>query len=470
MTAAAAPDTQHPLLGCVTGLDELVDEAIACVRLTPLRAGEHAVAVQAVDRLVRRAQALRLRVLAAAERDQVAQDAGLPTTEVWAATQTRSTRAAAAHDVGLAAALADDGDGPRHDPTATALDEGLLSTAHADVIVRAVDLLPAGVGPDRRAQVEQRLVADAQRYDPAQLRRHARRALAEVEVDRRAVDAHENELLHDEEQAALGRSRLTLHDNDDGTTSGHFTVPTLAAAFLRKILDTLTSPRRMPLAPRVPGEEPTWDPAHRRGLAFTELLEHLPVDHLTGRTAATLLVTVGAETLTGALRSAGLETGQDLSAGEARRLACGAGLVPAVLGGPGLVLDLGRAARLFNDTQRTALAAVHSTCAAEGCTRPFAWTELHHLTPWQQGGRTDLANALPLCHWHHRRIHDHHYRHELRADGTVSFERISVSRPDPAAIRPALRPGFRPGFRSRTTRAAPPAASPGSGALPPRRS
>ena len=41
------------------------------------------------------------------------------------------------------------------------------------------------------------------------------------------------------------RHRLSLHDNGDGTTSGHFTVPTTAAAFLRKILDSMTAPRRM---------------------------------------------------------------------------------------------------------------------------------------------------------------------------------------------------------------------------------
>ncbi len=59
------------------------------------------------------------------------------------------------------------------------------------------------------------------------------------------VDAHENELIRSEEQAAQDKCSLTLHDNGDGTTTGHFTVPALAAAMLTKIIDAMTAPRRM---------------------------------------------------------------------------------------------------------------------------------------------------------------------------------------------------------------------------------
>ncbi len=62
---------------------------------------------------------------------------------------------------------------------------------------------------------------------------------------RRVVDAHEDALLRSEEEAARAKTRLTFHDNGDGTTTGHFTVPTPAAAFLRKIIESMTAPRRM---------------------------------------------------------------------------------------------------------------------------------------------------------------------------------------------------------------------------------
>ena len=41
-----------------------------------------------------------------------------------------------------------------------------------------------------------------------------------------------------------------------------------------------------------------------------------------------------------------------------------------------------------------------------GCDRPYAWCELHHEDPWSHGGRTDLDLAVPLCGYHHRRMHD----------------------------------------------------------------
>jgi hypothetical protein len=104
-----------------------------------------------------------------------------------------------------------------------------------------------------------------------------------------------------------------------------------------------------------------------------------------------------------------------------RRLACNAGLVPAVLDGPSQVLDLGRHRRLFTQAQRLALSLRHDTCAAHGCQRPYAWCELHHRQPWSRGGRTDLADAVPLCHFHHQRIHDPTYTHHQMPDGTIEF-------------------------------------------------
>ncbi len=86
-------------------------------------------------------------------------------------------------------------------------------------------------------------------------------------------------------------------------------------------------------------------------------------------------------------------------------------------------LDLGRLRRLYTRYQSHALRRTppaHPTCAITGCTRPFAWCELHHLIAWAKGGPTDLANAIPLCGYHHRRAHDpdyhltHHHGREHR--------------------------------------------------------
>mgnify|MGYP002652978004 CR=1 FL=1 len=101
---------------------------------------------------------------------------------------------------------------------------------------------------------------------------------------------------------------------------------------------------------------------------------------------------------------------------EARRVACGAGIIPAVLGGDSQPIDLGRQNRFFTTTQRAALALTYDTCAAHGCDIPFAWTETHHLHAWRDGGRTDLTNAVPLCGHHHRAL-DRGYTHTIRREG-----------------------------------------------------
>ncbi|HMT90334.1 MAG TPA: HNH endonuclease signature motif containing protein, partial [Dermatophilaceae bacterium] len=82
-------------------------------------------------------------------------------------------------------------------------------------------------------------------------------------------------------------------------------------------------------------------------------------------------------------------------------------------GGPSQILDLGRQNRFFNEPQRTALATIYETCAAEDCDRPYAWSELHHEDPWSRGGLTDLDKAVPLCGYHHRKMHDPSYLHQI---------------------------------------------------------
>ena len=118
-----------------------------------------------------------------------------------------------------------------------------------------------------------------------------------------------------------------------------------------------------------------------------------------------------------------LDQGVRVGIGDLRRLACEAGIVPAVMGGTSRPLDLGRERRLHTKAQRQALATVHETCAATGCDRPFAWCEVHHPRAWSAGGRTDLDNALPLCGQHHRRAHDPGWRLRRHADGSWRFHR-----------------------------------------------
>ena len=269
------PDGTHPVLSGVAEVHGVLDGMHAGAA-QPLVTGEHAYVVAELDRAARRIEALKMKVVAAADRAGTAKNAGFTDTNAWVAKTTTVSRTDAAREVALATELASG-----HGVTAEALDAGLVSPGHAAVIVQATGQLPETVSSEQRGVVEAVLVEKAARFSPDQLRRVARRAIEAVEPDQSVVDAHENEQVRTEEQAARDKCSFTLHDNGDGTSTGHFTVPALAAAILAKILDTMTAPRRM----REPGSrnatpDRAFDWRHRRGLALAELLEHLPTDHL----------------------------------------------------------------------------------------------------------------------------------------------------------------------------------------------
>jgi len=136
------------------------------------------------------------------------------------------------------------------------------------------------------------------------------------------------------------------------------------------------------------------------------------------------VVLMSLETLMGGVKAAKLDTGEHISAGLARRIACEAGIIPAVLGGKSEVLDLGRSSRLFKRAQRKAMIIRDRECRAEGCTIPAAWCEAHHWRkPWAQGGRTDLDDGVLLCSWHHHRAHDPTYDSSRMPNGDVRFSR-----------------------------------------------
>jgi len=73
-------------------------------------------------------------------------------------------------------------------------------------------------------------------------------------------------------------------------------------------------------------------------------------------------------------------------------------------------LDLGRRIRLANRSQRRALRAMYRGCAHPDCRVPFVDCAIHHVTPWESGGATDLANLLPLCSSHHHLVHEGGWR------------------------------------------------------------
>jgi hypothetical protein len=99
-------------------------------------------------------------------------------------------------------------------------------------------------------------------------------------------------------------------------------------------------------------------------------------------------------------------SGDVLSPGVVRRMACDAQIIPMVLGGDSKPLDVARRKRLFTRSQRLALAVRDKGCSWEGCTMPPSWCDAHHVTHWTHDGPTDLLNAALLCPRHHTVVHE----------------------------------------------------------------
>ena len=171
--------------------------------------------------------------------------------------------------------------------------------------------------------------------------------------------------------------------------------------------------------------EPGRQSAHRLGEALMEYIEAYPTEKLpkAGGINATVVVTMTVETLMGGLKAAQLDTGHRISPGAARRLACRAGIIPAVLGSKSQVLDLGRKTRFHTEPQRIALAIEQGGCTAEGCDWPPGMCNAHHDQPWSEGGTTDLKNGRLLCPRHHTLAHDVRYEMTTQPTGKVSFHR-----------------------------------------------
>jgi hypothetical protein len=116
-------------------------------------------------------------------------------------------------------------------------------------------------------------------------------------------------------------------------------------------------------------------------------------------------------------------SGEPLSVGDARRLACEAGLLPVVLAGRSRVLDLGRDQRLASRPQRLGLRTLYRTCAQGDCGVPFDQCQIHHTDDWLRGGPTDLANLFPICQRHHTEAHTEGWSYHLDADRTLTIRR-----------------------------------------------
>ncbi|MBK8732657.1 MAG: DUF222 domain-containing protein [Actinomycetales bacterium] len=182
-----------------------------------------------VERIARRVEALRLALVARADRQQVHRRTGHSSTSAWVASATRSGGADAARKVQLATAL--DGEGLA--ATRAAFDAGDVSSRSAGIIAATMDKLPETLTDVERVKSETSLVQKAQQLNPgAGSLRAAKFALAAAERSAQEVAEHVEAQLVDQECRAYRLATVTMQDLGDGTTRLQALLPTFTARML----------------------------------------------------------------------------------------------------------------------------------------------------------------------------------------------------------------------------------------------
>jgi len=113
-----------------------------------------------------------------------------------------------------------------------------------------------------------------------------------------------------------------------------------------------------------------------------------------------------------------IEDGPWLPLTAVRRLSCDADVV-IITERDRLPIDVGRLRRLITPRLRLALQCRDEGCRFPGCSVAAPRTDGHHIKHWIDGGKTDLANLVSLCRFHHGRHHDG--RFQIRRDPAGGF-------------------------------------------------
>ena len=237
----------------------------------------------------------------------------------------------------------------------------------------------------------------------------------------------------------------------DGIRHGSFQFDDEGDAWIEAIIATALRPRRggprfVDPAEKARADELIADPRTNDQLAYDLLFDILRAGALAEtatvfgtRQAGIRIVTTAAahsDAVAGRPAVAILEdTGTSLPGWLAARHTCDTGAVTAIHDDHGHPLDLGREARLYSAKQRVALAIRDGGCRVPGCDRPASYCEAHHIDPFAQGGRTDIARGILLCRFHHMNLHHHGWR--ITRQGRDDFV-LHVPGRTPVALRPRL--------------------------------
>ena len=289
----------------------------------------------------------------------------------------------------------------RHPHVGAALESARIGIGAASAITAMLDRVRVRADPGLADTTEAVLVDLATRVPLDLLMRGVREA--EARLDRDGVEPREEQLR--------GERSLTMREDAAGMVHLHARLDPETAAPIKTAIEALVSDALRRREPTACDSGPVVDDPRSipqiQADALAAIARHsLGCEQTLAPLAkATVVVRLDHDTLIEGLGHARIDgIDQPICAATARRMSADAQLIPAVFGGEGVPLDLGRSARFFSRTQRLALAERDGGCAS--CGQNIAYVDAHHIRWWERdAGPTDLSNGVMLCSFCHHRIH-----------------------------------------------------------------
>lgn len=435
MTTDTATDPTIPAISCDLAADETITTACGLVQqLMDRPADKHApetvdACMRGLNKLMKLTYAAQLAFITAAQKQGLAERSGARSIKTWLQRTLNISGCDAATRVTLAEAAE-----PHDNALAQALRTGRISAEHCRVIARCITALPPHLTAAQRTEAERWLLAQADDLTPAELRQAA---------DRLRFTLDPAQAARAEEKKKADRE-LNITRQPSGMDLIRLSCEPEMTAKLCTVLEPLAAP-----APADDGTPDLRSAACRRADALDSALECLlSADTLptTGGASQQLLVAIPYQSLTedaatviGTQPGVLAATGEPISPGAARRIACDATILPVVLGGDSVPLDIGRQRRAAPPQIRAALLQRDGRCAFPGCDPPPGTSHAHHCVHWADHGETSLANMVMLCSAHHRILHAQEWQARVNEYGRPEF--IPPSTVDPQRMP---RPGRRP--------------------------
>jgi hypothetical protein len=296
-----------------------------------------------------------------------------------------------------------------------ALADGAVSSGHVDAVAAATRNLDESESAEFVAESES-LLGDAERQSVDVFAKNCRDLATSIRARHNA--------RADVEELEAQRTQSKVTRWVDRTTGMHKTLIECDPLTDRQIWAAVQDARgRLRRRNQHNGVKVSWD-----RLTVDAIAEAITGDgnggHGGGRGG--VVVHIDVATLTDGRHDNSLcetDSGTPLPVDTARRLAGEADIIPVVLNGHGVVLDEGRAKRLATREQRTAIEAMQATCSHPDCTITIDDCRIHHLTPWANGGPTNLDQLAPVCEPHHHLVHEGGWTLTMTPDRTATWTR-----------------------------------------------